>query len=168
MHQLQGAKEQVQETTQATLNRVLGSIRHYFDDLERPELNYDAIKRDMRTLFEDPEAGVEALSYRLSQFDRDTLTALLSTRTDISEEQANRIIDQIEGARDSALHQATRLQEEAEKRIRAVKHEAQKQADEVRKSVATAAWWLFGTAITSVATAAIAGIIAAGGMDLFA
>lgn len=166
-HQFQGAKEQVQETTQATLNQIFGSIRSYFDDLERPELNYDAIKRDMRTLFEDPEAGIESLSYRLRQFDRDTLAAILSTRTDLSEEQANRIIDQIEAARDSALHQATRLQEEVEKRISAVKHEAQKQADEVRKSVATAAWWLFGTAITSVATAAIAGIIAAGGMDLF-
>ncbi|MEB3359669.1 MAG: MFS transporter, partial [Synechococcales bacterium] len=168
LHQLQGAKDQVQSTTQATIDSIFGSIRNYFNDLERPELNYDAIKQDMRTLFDDPEAGFAALQYRLSQFDRDTLTALLSTRTDISEEQANRVIDQIESARDSVLNQAQRLQEETEKRVNALKQEAKEQADEVRKTVATAAWWLFGTAITSVATAAIAGILAASGINPFA
>ncbi|MBD1874223.1 hypothetical protein H6F75_12065 [Nodosilinea sp. FACHB-131] len=75
------------------------------------------------------------------------------------------MIDQIKSARDTALHQAQRLQEEAEKRINVLKHEAKEQMEEVRKTAATAAWWLFGTAITSMATAAIAGVLAAGGLE---
>lgn len=166
LHQAQRTKNQVQDTVQSAIDDVMGYLRSYLNALDQPELNYDGIKRDMRKLFDDPEAGFEALSNRLSQFDRDTLAALLSTRTDLSEAQANRIIDQIESARDSVLNQAKRLQEEAEKRISAVKHEAKEQAEEVRKTVATAAWWLFGTAVTSVAAAAIAGILAAGGMGV--
>lgn len=164
LHQAQQAKDTVQNSIQSTVDEVMARLRDYLNAMERPELNYDAIKRDMRTLFEDPEAGFEALSHRLGQFDRDTLTAILSTRTDISEEQANRVIDQIETARDSVLNQAQRLQEETEKRIKAIRHEAKEQADELRKSIATATWWLFGTAVTSAATAAIAGLIAAGGL----
>lgn len=167
VRQAQQAKDQVQDTMQSTLENISGGLRKYFNALDRPELNYDAIKRDMRTLFDDPEAGFAALSDRLGQFDRETLTAILSTRTDISEEQVNQIIDQIESARDSVLQQAQRLQDETEKRIKALKHEAKEQAKEVRKTVATAAWWLFGTAITSVATAAIAGVIAARGLEVF-
>ncbi|MFQ4135964.1 MFS transporter [Nodosilinea sp. PGN35] len=164
LRQAQQAKEQVQDTVQSTVSDLGDRLRRYADDLDRPELGYDAIQRDMRTLFTDPEAGVEALRRRLGQFDRDTLTALLSTRTDLSEQQANRIIDQIEAARDSVLHQAQRLQDEAEQRIAALRHQARAQVKEVRKTAATAAWWLFGTAITSMATAAIAGIFAARGL----
>lgn len=167
LRQAQQVKDQVQDTVQSTAQNLVDRLRGYFDALDRPELNYDAIKRDMSTLFNDPEAGFEALTQRLGQFDRETLTALLSTRTDISEEQVNQVIDQIESARDSALHQAQRLQEEAEKRISALKHEAKEQMEEVRKTAATAAWWLFGTAITSMATAAIAGVLAAGGLEIF-
>lgn len=166
LRQAKLAKDQVQNTVQSTAQNLVDSLRGYSDALDRPELNYDAIKRDMKTLFNDPGAGFEALTQRLGQFDRDTLTALLSTRTDISEEQVNRVIDQIEAARDSALHQAQRLQEETEKRISALKHDAKEQAKEVRKTVATAAWWLFGTAVTSLATAAIAGFLAAGGLEV--
>ncbi|MGF1567622.1 MAG: MFS transporter [Nodosilinea sp.] len=167
LRQAKQAKDQVQETVQSTAQNLVDRLRGYLDALDRPELDYDAIKRDMRTLFNDPGAGLEALTQRLGQFDRDTLTALLSTRTDISEQQVNQIIDQIESARDSALHQAQRLQEEAEKRISALKHEAKAQVKELRKTSATAAWWLFGTAVTSLATAAIAGVLAAGGLEIF-
>ena len=40
-----------------------------------------------------------------------------------------------------------------------VKHQAQRQAEETRKAAATAAWWLFGTAVTSGLFAALAGYI---------
>ncbi|MEQ8998148.1 MAG: hypothetical protein RID53_16770 [Coleofasciculus sp. B1-GNL1-01] len=38
---------------------------------------------------------------------------------------------------------------------------------ETRKAAATAAWWLFGTALTSVAVAAFAGMLAVGGLAMF-
>ncbi|MEP0755415.1 MFS transporter [Trichocoleus sp. Lan] len=166
-HQFVEQAQNAQHKVQSVLDGVFGKIRNYFNSLERPELNYEGIKRDFRKLFDDPQAGFDAMRDRLSQFDRDTLVALLSSREDISEADANRLIDQIEGVRESTIHRAERFQQETKRRIKDLKHKAKQQAEETRKSAATAAWWLFGTALTSVATAAIAGVIAVSGFAFF-
>ncbi|MBD2000185.1 MFS transporter [Leptolyngbya sp. FACHB-541] len=150
----------VQYRIQAVIDGIFARIRNYLNALERPELNYDGIKRDLRTLFNDPQAGFDALRGRLGQVDRGTLVALLSSREDISESDANRIIDQVEGARFSVLQRAERLQQDAQRRLEAAKRQAQIQADETRKAAANAAWWLFATALVSAAASAGAGWLA--------
>ncbi|OUL33831.1 hypothetical protein BV372_15345 [Nostoc sp. T09] len=150
----------IQRRIQDVIDGVFARIRSYLNSLERPELNYDSIKRDVRQLFEDPQAGFDALRDRLSSFNRDTLVALISSREDISEEDANRIIDQIEGARNTVLQRAERLHHEAQRRLEEVKHQAQRQAEETRKAAATAAWWLFATAVVSAIFSALGGAIA--------
>lgn len=150
----------IQRRIQDVTDSIFARIRNYLNSLDRPELNYDGVKRDVRKLFDDPQAGFDALRDRLSSFNRDTLVAVMSSREDISEEDANRIIDQIEGARNSVLQRAERIQQEAQRRLEEVKLEAQRQAEETRKAAASAAWWLFGTAIVSAFCSAIAGAIA--------
>jgi hypothetical protein len=150
----------IQRGIQDAIDGVFARIRNYLNSLDRPELNYDSIKRDVRTFFDDPQAGFDALRDRLSSFDRDTLVAIMSSREDISEEDANRIIDQIERARNTVLQRAERIQHEAQRRLEQVKHQAQRQAEETRKAAATAAWWLFATAIVSAIFAALGGAIA--------
>jgi nucleoid DNA-binding protein len=154
--------QQVQAKIQSIIDRIFASIRNYLNSLNRPELNYDGIKQDIRTLFDDPQAGFEALRERLSQFDRQTLVAILSSRKDISEADANRVIDQIESARNGVLQQAERIQMEAQRRLEEVKLQAQYQMEETRKAAATAAWWLFATALLSALASAGAGALAAG------
>jgi nucleoid DNA-binding protein len=151
----------IQRRIQDAIDSIFERIRNYLNSLERPELNYDGIKRDIRTLFDDPQAGFEALRDRLSSFNRDTLVAVLSSREDISEEDANRVIDQVERARQTVLQRAERLQQEAQRRLEDVKHQAQKQAEETRKAAASAAWWLFATALVSAIFSAFAGAVAA-------
>ncbi|WP_009634432.1 ABC transporter permease [Synechocystis sp. PCC 7509] len=153
----------VQRRIQDTLDGVFGQIRNYLNALDRPELNYDGIKRDVRQLFDDPQAGFDSIRDRLGSFNRDTLVAVMSSREDISEADANRIIDQIEGARNSVLQRAERIQQEAQRRLEDVKRQAQKQAEETRKAAATAAQWLAGTAIVSAICSAIAGALAVAG-----
>ncbi len=155
--------QQIQQKVQSVIDGVFDRVRNYLNSLDRPELNYESIQQDFAKVFDDPQAGFEALRDRLSHFDRDTLVALISSRSDISEEDANRVIDQIEAARDRVLHQAERIQEETQKRIKAIQHQAKKQVEETKKTVASAAWWLFGTALTSLVASAIAGVIAATG-----
>jgi hypothetical protein len=150
----------IQHRIQSIIDSIFARIRSYLNSLNRPELNYDDIKHDVRTLFNDPQAGFDALRDRLSQFDRGTLVALMSSREDISEADANRIIDQIESARNSVLRRAERLQQEAQRYMEEVKRQAQRQAEETRKAAASAAWWLFATAFVSATTSAIAGAIA--------
>ncbi|MBN3959099.1 MFS transporter [Nostoc sp. NMS8] len=150
----------IQRGIQDAVDGVFARIRNYLNSLDRPELNYDSIKRDVRTFFDDPQAGFDALRDRLSSFDRDTLVAIMSSREDISEEDANRIIDQIERARNTVLQRAERIQQEAQRRLEQVKHQAQRQAEETRKAAATAAWWLFATASVSAIFSALGGAIA--------
>ncbi|WP_066383615.1 MULTISPECIES: hypothetical protein [unclassified Anabaena] len=150
----------IQRRFQDVIDGIFERIRHYLNSLERPELNYDSIKHDVRTLFEDPQAGFEALRDRLSSFNRDTLVAIMSSREDISEADVNRVIDQIERARLTVLQRAERLQQQMQYRLEEVKHQAQRQAEETRKAAASAAWWLFATALVSGIFAALGGAIA--------
>jgi hypothetical protein len=155
-HQLQ----QVQQAVQSTIDKAFETVRTYLNNLERPELNYDGIKQDFGKLFDDPQLGLEALRDRLTQFDRGTLVAVLSSREDISEADANRVIDQVESARDGVLHQVERVQHETQRRLESIKHATQKQVRETRKIAAGAAWWVFSSALFSLAASALAGFMA--------
>ena len=156
MAQIQG----IQDRLQSVVDGIFARIRDYLNSLDRPELNYEGIRQDVRTMFHDPQAGFDAMRDRLGSFNRETLVALLSSREDISEADANRVIDQIEGARNTVLQRAERVQEEAQRRLEAIKRQAKKQAEETRKAAESAAWWLFGTAVVSAAASAIAGALA--------
>ncbi|MBD2005335.1 MULTISPECIES: MFS transporter [Cyanophyceae] len=153
----------IQRRIQDTVDGIFAQIRNYLNSLDRPELNYDSIKKDVRQLFDDPQAGFDSLKDRLSHFDRNTLVAIMSSREDISEADANRLVDQIEGARNSVLQRVDRLQQQAQRRLDEVKYQAQRQAEETRKAAASAAWWLFGTAAVSGIVSAIAGALAVAG-----
>jgi hypothetical protein len=122
--------------------------------------NSTTIAQDVRKLFDDPNAGFDALRDRLSQIDRDTLVAILSSRDDISKADANRIIDRVDGVRTNVLHRAERIQTQIQTRLDDLKHQAQAQAEATRKAAATAAWWLFATGLTSAIAAAAAGALA--------
>ncbi|WP_287128799.1 hypothetical protein [Candidatus Cyanaurora vandensis] len=152
--------QQVQRRLQQSVEGLFSRLRVYLNALDRPELNYESIKRDLRRTLDDPKAGFEGLRDRLGQFNRETVVALLSSRDDISTHDANRILAQLENARDSVLQRAERVQSEAQKRMEDLKRQAQKQADETRKTAAAASWWLLGTALTSAAFAALGGFLA--------
>lgn len=158
MEQIRGVQEQVKSVVLG----ILGRIRRYLNSLERPELNYEGIQRDVRKLFDDPQAGFDALRMRLSDFDRDTLVAVVSSHPSISESDANRVLDQIEDARSSVLRKAERLEQQVEARIREMKLQAQRQVEDTRKAAEAAAWWIFGTALVSAVLSAVAGSLAVG------
>ncbi len=155
-----GQIQQVQQTVQSTIDKGFDSVRNYLNGMERPELNYDGIKQDFGKLFDDPQVGLEALRDRLGQFDRGTLVALLSSRDDISPADADRMIGQVEAVRDSGLHQVERIQQETQKRLEGIKHQTQKQVRETRKVASGAAWWVFSSALFSLAASAIGGALA--------
>jgi ElaB/YqjD/DUF883 family membrane-anchored ribosome-binding protein len=152
--------QQIQQKMQSVVDGTFDKVRDYLNSLERPELNYEGIQQDFSKLFDDPEAGFDALRDRLGQFDRDTLLAIISSRSDISTEQAEQIVNRIEAARDGVISRAERIQKETQKRLKAIKKQAKEQAVETQKTVAGAAWWLFNTAFVSLAASIIAGVIA--------
>ncbi|MGF1497013.1 MAG: MFS transporter [Elainellaceae cyanobacterium] len=153
----------VQQRVQAAIDRLFAQVRAYLNSLERPELNYDGIKRDVRTLFDDPQAGFDALRDRLSQFNEETLIALISSNPNVSEADVRHVVAQIERARNSVLQQAERIQREAQHRVELVKQDTQRRMDETRKAAAAASWWLFLTAVVSAIAAAGGGALGVAG-----
>ena len=87
------------------------NLEDYLRHTNKEELNPEGIKRDLQLLLQDPRTGIESLGDRFSQFDRSTLVALLSQRSDISEEEANRIVEQIESVRNSIVEQYQQIQQ---------------------------------------------------------
>jgi hypothetical protein len=142
-------------------NTVTEKIKNYLNSLDRPELNYEGLQSDMETLFNDPKAGGEALLRRLKSVNRDTLKALLASRDDMSEEDAERVISRIEAARDNVIGKVEQMSTEVKRRLEMAKDEALHQADEARKIAATAAWWAFASAVVSGIAAVLGGIVAA-------
>lgn len=158
--QIMSQIQQVQLKIKSTIDQILAKIRDYLNSLDRPELEYEGIKRDIRQLFDDPQTGLNALQARLSQFDRNTLVAILSSHDQISEADVHQIIDQIEIARDSVLRRSQRLEQQLQNRISDLQMQAQKQYEATCKAAALASWWLFATALISAGAAAGAGILA--------
>ncbi len=74
-----------QEQARNKANELRQRVEDYLRNTHKEELNPDGIKRDFQVLLEDPQAGINLLRSRLSQFDRDTLVQLLSQRQDLSE-----------------------------------------------------------------------------------
>ena len=151
--------QKVQDAVKSAIDGVLAKVQAYLDGLDRPELAYAGIKRDINVLFDDPQAGFGALKDRFSSVDRDTLIAVMSSRRDVSEADANRIISQVERTRDRALQRAERIQNEAAMRLESAKRQAAMQVEETRKAAAAASWWLFATALVSAIAAGVAGAL---------
>ncbi|MGF1676451.1 MAG: MFS transporter, partial [Rivularia sp. (in: cyanobacteria)] len=99
------APRRLAKRTSEQVTNFQADIEEYLRNTNKEELNPEGIKRDLQLLLQDPRSGIENLSSRVSQFDRDTLVSALSQREDISEEEANRIADQIESTRDSIIQQ---------------------------------------------------------------
>lgn len=150
----------VKNRIHAAINRILYKIRRYLNGLERPELNYYGIRDDIHQLLDDPQAGFAALRDRFSHLNRDTIVAILSSRDDLSAQEAEGIVAQVEHTRDRLLQRAERIEQAAKLRLEQVKQEAEKQASATKKAAATAAWWLFFTALISAVASAGAGVIA--------
>jgi hypothetical protein len=107
--------------SEETSQDLRGRIENYLRSTGKEELNPDAIGQDFSTLLEDPNAGLEELQKRFSQFDRDTLVQLLNQRDDINEEEANNIVGQLEHTRENVLNRARELQEQAQVKAQEVR-----------------------------------------------
>jgi hypothetical protein len=96
--------------TQEKVQTFKDVIADYLRSTDKEELNPEGIQRDLRLLLNDPRAGMGSLQERLSHFDRETLVALLSQRNDISQEDANRIIEQIIVVRERMFSELQKIQ----------------------------------------------------------
>ncbi|MCX5961884.1 MAG: hypothetical protein NT070_01695 [Cyanobacteria bacterium] len=138
INQLESTRDRVLSQGQESHNLLQGQaqrlrqkVSDYLRDTHKEELSPEGIQRDFKTLFDDPEAGATALRNRLSQFDRDTLVQLLSQCQDLSEEQVNQVLDQVESVRDTVVQAPRKLAGKAKEQY---DHTTQALADYLRKT----------------------------------
>lgn len=152
-----GIGEAVRGKAEDVKERINAKVRDYLNSLGRPELQYEDVKEDLTTLFDNPKEGAEALLNRLKSLDRDSVKSILASNRNISDEDAERIVSRVEEARDTVVEKANQVKREVERRVKQAKEEAVHQADEVRKTAATAAWWAFFAAVVSGFAAVLGG-----------
>jgi hypothetical protein len=132
---------------------VTQKLRDYLDGLDRPELNYFSLKRDAQLIMEEPGSAPEVIRERLQSMDKDSLVALLSSNSHISEEQAIKAADSLVEARDKAIDTYTSIETEVSKRYQMSRRKMVIYAERVRKNSIAAAWWLVGSTVVSAAAA---------------
>ncbi len=164
-----GVSEQVKNrlpdmssVSESAKEKIAQTVKNYLDQLDRPELNYEGVRRDFMRLFNDPKAGADALYRRLKRMDRDSIKAVVGSVKGLDEEDAEKMISSIENARDEVMAKAEQLRDEVEYRVEQAKDEAYHQAEELRKDASTAAWWMVATATLAGIAAAVGGWLGAG------
>ena len=90
------------------------NLEQYLRNTGKEQLNPDAIRGELKTLLDDPQAGMSAIQARLGRFDRDTLVQLFSQRQDLSEDQINENIDTIEQSWNSVRHAPGKIVDKAQ------------------------------------------------------
>lgn len=154
------AKGQADGKSKQMSPQAEGKLKGYFDSLDRPELQYDSLKRDVEKIMNDPKAAPEVLKNRLSRFDRETLMALLTSNDRLSRKDVENLSSKIDESKSSVLKKVEEVDREISIALERAKQEALHQAENTRKTAASAAWWLFATAVVSGVAAALGGWVA--------
>ncbi|MBD0345194.1 MAG: MFS transporter, partial [Coleofasciculus sp. Co-bin14] len=79
-------------------SRVRETVQDYISDLQLPQLDLKQIRNDFEKLLTGSELRSLADSDVLKNVNRQTFVDLISSRTDLSKQDVNRIADQLEGA----------------------------------------------------------------------
>lgn len=137
---------------------AMARVREDLNTYKRPEKKYGGIGSELMRLFQDPKGEVASLVERFKSLDRESIKEMIANRTDLSEEDADHLLNQIESTRDKVVGKAEEVKAETERRTAELKEAALAQAEGTRKVVASEAWWSFTTAVLSGAAAVFGGM----------
>ncbi|GAB6059076.1 hypothetical protein [Desulfonatronum parangueonense] len=141
--------------------RILNRIEEYIASLERPNLDAEAIRHDLELMFSDPRFAAEDLYHRAKGLNRQDVLAIVTSSRYVSEEDVDKMVDQIMKIRDETVIRVERMKLEVKNRVEQARQEVIHQADEMRKTAANATWWVFITATASGVAAIFGGLLAA-------
>jgi hypothetical protein len=139
-------------------------VRQALSNLEFPTIENEQLQRNVHQMLTASQEKLRDLKVaidegRLQEIKPEALVALLPTSADLSE-LTHPIRERVMIARAELLQQLEGLQQQTSQRIVDVKQQAQQQTTTTARTIAIAAWWLFGMAFTSALTSALAGAIA--------
>jgi hypothetical protein len=154
------AQQAAQERSSSGGSGLENRLRDYLARTDRPEIQYDSLKWDIERMMQDPKSSPEIARNRLSKFDKETFMAVLTANDKLSRRDIENLSNKVDESRHRAISKLEQIENETRRRIESTKQGALQQAENARKTAATAAWWLFGTAIVSGLASAAGGLIA--------
>ena len=134
-------------------------LQLWLASLNRPEFSYEALSADVEAILSHPSDTPAVVRNRLSQLNRDSLRALVQSYPNLSAEQADRVMEHVLSARDTALTRADTIEAEVRRRYELTRRKAVIQAEHARTSAINAAWWATGTATVAGIAAGLGGYL---------
>ncbi len=132
------------------------NVRNYVNHMNAPGIRYDLLKNDLKRAINDPSQSMAIVSNRLKTFDKNTMTAVLTSTPWINRSDIENLATTVEEARNEVSTQLEKVNSKVTSTINNAERKAVIQAEHLRQTAAAAAWWLVAAIIIS-AGAAIAG-----------
>ena len=114
---LVGAAGQSQQQAQkpaTDFSRHLQDFKNYLRSTGRSELDPNRIEAEIKILVSNPKEGIMALRQHAGEINHDSIVEVVHERRDISDEEANRIADQIVVTYNNAVSQIENAADEAQ------------------------------------------------------
>ena len=154
------ARVQANQQSGQTSSKAEEKVKNYLDGLGRPELQYESLKWDVEKIMHDPKVAPQVIRRRVEQFDRETLMALLTSNDRLSRQDIEKLSQRFDESKQRVLTRLDETERQTKIALERAKQEALHQAEATRQTAASAAWWLFATAVVSGVAAALGGWVA--------
>lgn len=144
--------------------KIEKEIFKFMNHSGKPDINFSMLTSFLQNKLGMSSSGggnsLSDIKRRLSNMDRDSIVAIVTSNTNIDQNDIDKVVQSIENARSNVLQKVTDLEMEANRKMENLKRRAIIQAENTRKNAAAAAWWLVASALLS-AGAAIGGSLLA-------
>lgn len=134
-------------------------VKTYVDGMNAPGIRYDLLKNDIKRAINDPSQSMAIVKNRVNTFDKDTMTAVLTSTPWVNRADIDNLAITIEEARNEVAHQLERVNSKITSTINNAERKAVIQAEHLRQTAASAAWWLVVAIIVSAGAAIAGGLI---------
>lgn len=134
-------------------------VKAYVDGMHAPGIRYDLLKNDLKRAINDPSQSMAIVRNRINTFDKDTMTAILTSTPWVNRADIDNLAMTIEEARDEVAHQLEKVNSKITSTINNAERKAVIQAEHLRQTAASAAWWLVVAIIISAGAAVAGGLI---------
>ena len=124
-------------------------ISDFLENTDREELNYEDLKTDINSIYNNPKDSLSVIKSRLNKMDAETVKALIKNNKYIDEKDIDTVTSTITETLENIKTQVNSIEQKAHEQIQMTKRKAVIQAEHARKTAASAAWWLVITIIVS-------------------
>src|SRR5690606_32030512 len=88
--------EKFNSDNENSLQRQMESrVANFFNSTERSELNYDALKADLKKILDNPNDSLDVIKKRVSKFDEKTIRAILTKNRYVDDENIDNVLSKV-------------------------------------------------------------------------